>query len=181
MHLTVPPLPIGVTQAEMELYEAEMREPTGIKLSLPTPPHYWEGVGLGGVLVADQCGWAFGLEGGKGVPIDDFWARSLNCESSMDEVFKRPGLIHRRRVCNCSSTPCAGPACAADGGHAHTVDTGKSLALDSRHHGRYGQLDLLRARRCRNHVGQQDQPANAGSRLPLPVFGYSVRPGRCAD
>jgi hypothetical protein len=81
MHFALPPLPPGVSPAAMELYEGEMREPTGIKVSLPAPPNYWEGVGLGGVLVADQCGWAFGLEGGKGVTIDGFWARSLNCRS----------------------------------------------------------------------------------------------------
>lgn len=57
-----------------------MHDPTGIKVSLPRPPNYWEGVGLGGVIVADQCGWAFGLEGGSGVKIDEFWSRSIECE-----------------------------------------------------------------------------------------------------
>lgn len=78
-HLTLPPLPPGTTQEEIELFEAEQRDPTGIRISLPRPPGYWEGTGLGGVLVADQCGYAFGLEGGSGVRIDDFWQRSVNC------------------------------------------------------------------------------------------------------
>lgn len=34
------------------------------------------------MIVADQCGVAVGFDGGKGVRIDDFWRKSVNCESS---------------------------------------------------------------------------------------------------
>ena len=81
VHLSVPPLPSETTQKEIELYDAEIHNPTGLRVSLPHPVNYWEGVGLGGVIVADQCGWAFGLEGGTGIKIDEFWDRSINCES----------------------------------------------------------------------------------------------------
>lgn len=79
VHLTAPPLPPGWTPQAMDLYQQELSDPTGLKWSLQRPPEYWEGIGLGGVAVADGCGWAFGIEGGKGVGVDDFWARSLNC------------------------------------------------------------------------------------------------------
>jgi hypothetical protein len=78
--MTVPPLPHGTSPLELERYEEELLRPTGIRLSLPRPPNYWDGVGLGGVLVADQCGVAIGFEKGKGVRIDDFWRKSINCE-----------------------------------------------------------------------------------------------------
>ena len=64
----------------MALYESELRQPSGIAMSLKKLPAYWEGLGLGGVVVADQCGWAYGIEGGTGVVIDDFWRKSVNCE-----------------------------------------------------------------------------------------------------
>ena len=67
----------------MTLWEDEARDPSGIALSLDRPPGYWEGIGLGGVVVADECGWAFGLDGGTGVKIDDFWRRSVNCTSDL--------------------------------------------------------------------------------------------------
>lgn len=38
-------------------------------------------MGLSGVVVADGCGFGFGIEGGKGVRIDDFWRKSVNCKS----------------------------------------------------------------------------------------------------
>lgn len=81
--MTVPPLPHGTSPHELERYEEELLRPTGIRLSLPRPPNYWDGAGLGGVMVADQCGVAIGFEKGKGVRIDDFWRKSINCESPL--------------------------------------------------------------------------------------------------
>ena len=80
VYLTVPPLPPGVTRDAIAIYENELRRPSGIAMSLEKPPNYWEGIGLGGVVVADECGWAFGIEGGTGLKIDDFWRKSVNCE-----------------------------------------------------------------------------------------------------
>ena len=80
VHLTVPPLPPGVSPEIIELYDSELRHPTGIRADLPTPPGYWQGLGLGGVIVADQCGWAMGIEGGTGLRVDEFWRKSMNCE-----------------------------------------------------------------------------------------------------
>ena len=62
------------------MYEEELHNPTGIRLSLPRPPNYWDGTGLGGVAIADKCGWAFGIEGGKGLKLVDFWRKSINCK-----------------------------------------------------------------------------------------------------
>lgn len=82
IYMTVPPLPHGTSPQELERYDQEVSDPTGIRLSLPKPPNYWDGVGLGGVIVADQCGVAVGFEGGVGIRIDDFWKKSINCEST---------------------------------------------------------------------------------------------------
>ncbi|KAL7422798.1 hypothetical protein Q5752_002094 [Cryptotrichosporon argae] len=76
--LAAPPLPPQASLADIELYSAELRRPTGILASLPRPPQYWHGLGLGGAVVSDQCGVAFELSGGKGVGIDDFWRKSIN-------------------------------------------------------------------------------------------------------
>lgn len=81
VYLTVPPLPPGVSADAVALYENELQHPSGIATSLEKPPGYWEGLGLGGVVVVDECGWAFGIEGGTGVMIDDFWRKSVNCTS----------------------------------------------------------------------------------------------------
>jgi hypothetical protein len=81
MHLSLPPLPAGTQPAEIEAYNAELANPTGILSSLTRPPQYWSArEGLGGVIIADQCGFAFGFEQGKGVGLDDFWRKSINCE-----------------------------------------------------------------------------------------------------
>jgi hypothetical protein len=77
--MTVPPLPQGTSPQELERYEEELLRPSGIRLSLPKPPNYWDGVGLGGIIVADQCGVALGFDKGHGVRIDDFWRKSVNC------------------------------------------------------------------------------------------------------
>lgn len=78
--MRLPPLPSYYTAAELEAYEAELRNPTGILSSLRKPPSYW-GDGFGGVMIAEGCGWALGIEGGSGVKIDSFWNDSIVCES----------------------------------------------------------------------------------------------------
>jgi hypothetical protein len=80
IHLTVPQLPWGIDPTAVEEYERELHDPSGIATSLTHPPNYWDGVGLGGVIVAEQCGWAMGLEGGTGVRLDEFWRKSVNCK-----------------------------------------------------------------------------------------------------
>ncbi|WVQ95739.1 hypothetical protein IAU59_002838 [Kwoniella sp. CBS 9459] len=78
IHLTLPPLPRGTSREEIEAYERELQNPTGLLSSMRRPPRYWEsGVGLGGVIVADGCGWAMGIEGGQGMAIYDFWSESV--------------------------------------------------------------------------------------------------------
>jgi hypothetical protein len=79
LYLTLPPLPAGISHEAFELYEAELRHPTGILRSLVVPPGYWEGFGLNGVAIADGCGWSFRIEGGTGLPVDQFWNMSVNC------------------------------------------------------------------------------------------------------
>ncbi|WWD20527.1 hypothetical protein CI109_105003 [Kwoniella shandongensis] len=79
IYMTLPPLPKGVSPFEIEAYERELQNPTGIRSGMRRPPGYWEsGVGLGAVVVADGCGVVLGLEGGKGLGIDDFWRKSVN-------------------------------------------------------------------------------------------------------
>ncbi|WRT70497.1 uncharacterized protein IL334_007495 [Kwoniella shivajii] len=79
IHLTLPPIPSTISKQELDFYNSEIQFPTGIKASLPIPPAYWQvGKGLGGVIIADQCGWIMGIEGGKGIGIDDFWDRSVS-------------------------------------------------------------------------------------------------------
>jgi hypothetical protein len=79
IHLSVPPIPPGVTQAELQAYEAELANPTGILSSMTRPPAYWNSrPGMGGVIIADQCGFAYGIEHGKGMGIEEFWSKSLN-------------------------------------------------------------------------------------------------------
>jgi hypothetical protein len=87
--MTVPPLPHGTSPLELERYEEELLRPTGIRLSMPKPPNYWDGLGLGGVIIADQCGVAVGFEKGRGVRIDDFWRKSVNCKSLAWCIHKR--------------------------------------------------------------------------------------------
>lgn len=153
VHLTVPPLPVGTSAELLEMYESEMHDPTGIRISLPHPPSYWEGTGLGGVLVADQCGWAYGLEGGKGVKIEEFWSRSINCKLAFLRLWYKLLTDTRRGIRN--RVPAVRPHTArtADGGDTYSLDFGQSLALVYCHHGHYRQLDLFRTRRRRDHVG----------------------------
>lgn len=80
VHLSLPPIPAGSSPGAVAQWEEEIANPTGIRSSLHRPPSYWEGIGLGGVAVADGCGFAFGIEGGKGLRLDDFWKKSVNCE-----------------------------------------------------------------------------------------------------
>lgn len=81
VHFSLPPIPAGVSLAAVAQWEEEMASPTGIRSSLHRPPGYWEGIGLAGVAVADECGFVFGIDGGKGVKLDDFWQKSVNCKS----------------------------------------------------------------------------------------------------
>lgn len=47
------------------------------------PPGYSQlPPGLGGVVIADGCGWALGIEDGEGLGVDDFWRREVDCASS---------------------------------------------------------------------------------------------------
>ncbi|KAL1409803.1 hypothetical protein Q8F55_003800 [Vanrija albida] len=78
IQVSLPPLPAGVHPADVAAYESELSSPTGILTSLARPPRYWEGQGLGGVAVSTECGLAIGFANGRGVPIDDFWRRSIN-------------------------------------------------------------------------------------------------------
>ncbi|OCF42632.1 hypothetical protein I317_03491 [Kwoniella heveanensis CBS 569] len=78
IHLTLPPIPRGTSREEIEEYEQELQNPTGLLSSMRRPPRYWESsVGLGGVIVADGCGWVMGIEGGHGMAIYDFWNESV--------------------------------------------------------------------------------------------------------
>lgn len=48
------------------------------------PPGYSQlPPGLGGVVVADGCGWALGVDGGEGLEVDDFWRREVSCTSNL--------------------------------------------------------------------------------------------------
>lgn len=87
IHLSLPPLPEGVTLDQVLQYEQELANPTGILSSLKRPKGYWEGKGLGGVIVADQCGLVFGIDGGHGVPMDNFWRKTVHCKC------RRRGLL----------------------------------------------------------------------------------------
>ncbi|WOO79767.1 DSC E3 ubiquitin ligase complex subunit 1 [Vanrija pseudolonga] len=78
IQVSLPPLPAGVHPADVAAYESELSSPTGILTSLVRPPRYWEGKGLGGVAVSTECALAIGFDNGRGVPIDDFWRRSVN-------------------------------------------------------------------------------------------------------
>lgn len=82
VHLSLPPLPAGVHLEDVLRYDSELANPTGLLFSLKKPPEYWQGVGLGGVIVGDQCGFVAGLDRGRGVPLDDFWRRTVNCKLS---------------------------------------------------------------------------------------------------
>ncbi|BEJ11489.1 hypothetical protein CspHIS471_0109110 [Cutaneotrichosporon sp. HIS471] len=78
IHLSLPPLPPGVRLEDVLQYDNELSNPTGLLFSLKKPPTYWQGVGLGGVIVGDQCGFVAGLDRGRGVPLDDFWRKTVN-------------------------------------------------------------------------------------------------------
>ena len=162
------------------MYEKEMHDPTGIRVSLPRPPNYWEGKGIGGVLIADQCGWAFGLEGGKGVQIDEFWSRSINCE--LANSLLSGGEADARR-CICYGHPTAGPdpSCPSNGGHTYSIDSGKGLAVDHCHYGHHRQLDLFGTRRGGDHVGEPDKSAHARPGIPVFVLGYRFWTGELRD
>lgn len=78
MHLSLPPLPPGLTLNQVLEYERELANPTGILGSLKRPRGYWEGEGLGGVIVGEQCGFVIGFDKGQGVPLDNFWRKTIH-------------------------------------------------------------------------------------------------------
>lgn len=80
IHLALPPIPSASLSAEIQAYHAEISNPTGLLASMKRPPGYSQlPPGLGGVVVADGCGWALGVEGGEGLEVDDFWRREVDC------------------------------------------------------------------------------------------------------
>ncbi|OXG23479.1 ligase [Cryptococcus neoformans Tu401-1] len=79
IHLTLPPIPSSSLSAEIQAYHAEISNPTGLLASMKRPPGYSQlPPGLGGVVVADGCGWALGVDGGEGLEVDDFWRREVS-------------------------------------------------------------------------------------------------------
>jgi hypothetical protein len=144
VYMTVPPLPQGTSPQELERYEEESLRSSGIRLSLPKPPNYWDGVGLGGIIVADQCGVALGFDKGHGVRIDDFWRKSVNCTFSccLYNVTQFRRLIIRCFFRYTAPTCSATSPRSADGDDAYPICPVESLGLDGGHDGRLGFLDL---------------------------------------
>ena len=167
VYITVPPLPHGTYPQELERYDQEVSDPSGIRFSLPKPPNYWDvtsGVGLGGVIVADQCGVVVGFEGGKGIRIDDFWKKSVNCESSptlLPSSFSllllrlsiwairamKMGIVQANAGVRCDirDNPPAHPSTTSrqtDGIDPNAIFTLQSLTLDHCDHGHNGLVDL---------------------------------------
>lgn len=85
IHLSLPPLPADVDLKDVKRYDEELRNPSGLRTSLRRPPSYWQQGGLGGVMIADQCGFAIGLEGGTGMKLEDFWRKTCNCRRRIRE------------------------------------------------------------------------------------------------
>jgi len=143
--MTVPPLPHGTSPLELERYEEELLRPTGIRLSLPRPPNYWDGVGLGGVIVADQCGVAIGFEKGKGVRIDDFWRKSINCKLSHSH--RTIKADDRRNILWCySARPPSSPS-SANGINPDPICIIRNISLDNGDFRCFRFLDIQRTRR----------------------------------
>lgn len=83
IHFSLPPIPSPSLASEIQAYHAELSNPTGLLTSMKRPPGYSQlPPGLGGVVVADGCGWALGIEGGEGLGVDDFWRREVDCAFS---------------------------------------------------------------------------------------------------
>jgi len=152
VYMTLPPLPYGTSLEAIRRYDEEMHRPSGIGSSIPRPPEYWEGIGLAGVAVADECGFALGFEKGTGVKIDQFWRKSVNCQSTSSQVPCNADPPRRRLR---DSIPTARPLSSrpTDGVHPDAVHPCKSFALEYRHHGHCRFVDILGTRRYRHHVG----------------------------
>lgn len=143
--MTVPPLPHGTSPLELERYEEELLRPTGIRLSLPHPPNYWDGVGLGGVIIADQCGVGIGFEKGKGVRIDDFWRKSINCKLSTPLAsVKADG---RRNFRRCYSTRPPFTSRTSDGIDKDSIRSIRNISMDNGHFRDFRFMDIQRTRR----------------------------------
>ena len=80
IHLSIPPLPLGLSKEAYDTYEDELEHPTGILASLKRPLAYWQAQpGLAGIAVADGCGVVIGFDRGKGVESADFWNARVHC------------------------------------------------------------------------------------------------------
>ncbi|ODN80188.1 hypothetical protein L198_07845 [Cryptococcus wingfieldii CBS 7118] len=104
--LTLPPLPPH-WKAEIDAYDRELVNPTGLLASMNRPPGYWQTLpGLGGVVVADQCGWALGIEGGKGVPVGEFWRDGVTYSAfaTLTQLLLLTLLIHQMESTRTPST-----------------------------------------------------------------------------
>ncbi|KAE8537615.1 hypothetical protein D1P53_006324 [Cryptococcus gattii VGV] len=119
IHLTLPPIPSSSLASEIQAYHAELSNPTGLLASMKRPRGYSQlPPGLGGVVVADGCGWALGIEDGEGLGVDDFWRREVDFE------FFHP-------------TALALPSRPPNGTHPHPIDTLQNLDMDNRPHGHH--------------------------------------------
>jgi hypothetical protein len=143
--MTLPPLPHGTSPHELERYEEELLRPTGIRLSMPRPSNYWDGIGIGGVIVADQCGVAIGFEKGKGVRIDDFWRKSINCKRL--SLTARQELMTRRIIRRLDPARSPPAPCSTNGIYKNTIRPIRDISLDNRHLRSIGLMDIQRTRR----------------------------------
>lgn len=80
IYMSLPPLPPGLDPKDVDAYNEELAHPSGLLWSLPKPPQYWQKNAFGIVAIADQCGIALGVDNGRGVGIDDFLRKTINCE-----------------------------------------------------------------------------------------------------
>jgi len=145
VYMTVPPLPHGTSPLELERYEEELLRPTGIRLSLPRPPNYWDGVGLGGIIIADQCGIAIGFEKGKGVRIDDFWRKSINCKPTPSHFWSQ---ANGRRNIRFHHPIDPSPIVSSPNGiYKNTIRFIGNISLDNGHFRCFRFMDIQRTRR----------------------------------
>ena len=150
IHLTLPPLPPTTSLTQLKQYQAEQIDPTGLGWSLPRPPGYWEtGSGLGGVIIAEECGWGFGIEGGNGIAIDDFWRKSVNCGyiHCRTAQLKIRSLVqlttHRCGIRDFDPINALTPIGQTDGNHSNPINIDENLTVVNCNNGHIGFLDLL--------------------------------------
>ncbi|KIR79484.1 ligase [Cryptococcus gattii EJB2] len=107
IHLTLPPIPSSSLASEIQAYHAELSNPTGLLASMKRPPGYSQlPPGLGGVVVADGCGWALGIEGGEGLGVDDFWRREVDYSVmiALTQLLLLYLLVHQMELTRTPST-----------------------------------------------------------------------------